>query len=218
MTIRPASGHASVPATQPPSLHLAALSPPPRARTTTQTANKMTTMTRLSYPALEGPPLLRAQAQHGGALPVSWEARRAVRVLAWMMSSFLDSAVGELGAVAVVVRFPDSEVGEVSLALGADRMAHQCCRVRVWMARVRVAGSKVMIGPIGEVGQMVEVGAVLAVADTKAVGAREDLEVAGVARGGMDPVESVGVVVTELSPFYNLLSVSHSFFPWNTLL
>ena len=86
------------------------------------------------------------------------------------------------------------------------------------MARVRVAGSKVMIGPIGEVGQMVEVGAVLAVADTKAVGAREDLEVVGVARGGMDPVESVGVVVTELSPVYNLLSVSHSFFPWHTLL
>ena len=173
-------------------------------------------MTRLSYLALGAPPPLRAQAQHGGALPVSWEARIAVRVLARMMSLCLDSAAGEPGAVAV--KFPGSEEGEVSLELGAVRMAHQCRRVWVWMAKVHVAGSKVMIGPIGGVGQMVEVGAVRAVADTKVVGALEGLEVVGAARGGMDRAESVGVVVTELSPFYYLLSVSHCFFPWHTLL
>ena len=56
------------------------------------------------------------------------------------------------------------------------------------------------------------------VVDTKAVGgAREDLEVVGVAHGGMDQVDSVGADDTELSSFYNLLSFSHSFFPWCTL-
>ena len=125
------------------------------------------------------------------------------------MSSCLDLAEEEAGAVAaVVVRFLGSEEGEgLSPALGVVRMAHQCRRVWVWMAKVRVAGSKVKIGLIGGAAEMVEAGAVRAVADTKAVGAREDLEVVGVARGGMDRADPVGVVVTELSPFHNLLSV-----------
>ena len=45
----------------------------------------------------------------------------------------------------------------------------------------------------------------------------EDLKVVGVAHGGMDQVDSVGADDTELSSFYNLLSFSHSFFPWCTL-
>ena len=49
-----------------------------------------------------------------------------------------------------------------------------------------------------------------AVADTMAVGVLEDLEVVGVAHGGMDQAVSVKVDVTELSSFYSLLWVSHS--------
>jgi hypothetical protein len=68
---------------------------------------------------------------------------------------------------------------------------HQCHQPRVGMVRVCVAGSKVTIGLIDGVGEMV-------------VGAREDL-VVGVG-GGMDQVVewAVGVDVTEL---YDLLSV-----------
>ena len=49
---------------------------------------KTTTTACLSFLALAGP-----QAQHGEAPPVSWEAREAVRVLAWT-TSCPDSATG----------------------------------------------------------------------------------------------------------------------------
>jgi hypothetical protein len=133
-------------------------------------------------------------------------------------TSCLDSAAGEAVVAAVVeMRFLESEEEEgLCLALGVVRMAHQCRRLR--MARVRVAGSKAMIGLIGGAGEMVLVGGAWVVVDTKAVGgAREDLEVVGVAHGGMDQVDSVGADDTEMSSFYDLLSFSHSFFPWCTL-
>ncbi len=82
---------------------------------------------------------------------------------------------------------------------------HQCRRLRVWMVKVRVAGSKVMIGAIGEVEEMAE--------DMTAVAAQEDLEV-GVAHDGMDQVAwAVGAGVTELFTFSMIccLSVWHSF-------
>ena len=178
-----------------------------------QMATKTRTTIRLSFPALGGPPPLRAQAQRGGVPPVLWEARRAVRVQVWTMSC-LDSVVGEVAVVAVVgMRFLDLEGEGLCLALGVVRMARQCRRLRM-----AVVGSKVMIGLIGEAGEMVLVGGVWVVVDTKAVGgAREDLEVEGVAHGGMDQVDSVGADDTELSSFYNLLSFSRSFFPWCTL-
>ena len=67
---------------------------------------------------------------------------------------------------------------------------HQCHQLRVGMVRVRAAGSKVKIGLIGGVEEMV-------------VGARED-SVVGVA-GGMDQVVewAVGVDVIELFTFYD---------------
>ena len=71
------------------------------------------------------------------------------------------------------------------------------------MARVRVAGSKEMIGLIG-VGEMVVVGGAWVI-----MGAREELWVVVVAHGGMDQADSVGEDVIELSSFFNLLSVSH---------
>lgn len=49
------------------------------------------------------------------------------------------------------------------------------------------------------------------------VDAREDLGFAVVAHGGMDQADSVGEDVIETSSFYNLLSVSHPFFPRCTL-
>jgi hypothetical protein len=83
------------------------------------------------------------------------------------------------------MRFLDLEGEGLCLALGVVRTAHQCRRL--WIARVRVAGSKATIGLIGGVGEMVVVGGARVVVDTMAVGgAREDL-VVGVAHGGMDP-------------------------------
>jgi hypothetical protein len=171
---------------------------------TTQMAINMMRMTRSSCLALEGPPPLRAQAQalHGGALLESWEARMAVPTLARTIS-YLDSAAGEAVVVVVVVKFPDLEGEGLSPALGVVRMAHhQCRQLRVGMARVCVAGSKVKIGLIGGVGEMV-------------VGAREDL--VGVGHGGMDQgVEwAVGVDVTELFTFYDWLT-SRAIFPLYT--
>jgi hypothetical protein len=64
-------------------------------------------------------------------------------------------------------------------------------------AKVRVAGSKVTIGLIGGAGERAVVGGVRVVVDMMAVGDREDLEVVGVARGGVDRAEFVGVDVTE---------------------
>ena len=73
-------------------------------------------------------------------------------------------------------------------------------------------------GGSGGAGEMVLVGGAWVVVDTKAVGAaRDDLEVVCVAHGGINPVDSVGADDTELSSFYNLLSFSHSFFPWYSL-
>ena len=117
----------------------------------------------------------------------------AVPILA-RTKSYLDSAAGEV--VVVVVKFPDLEGEGLSWALGVVRMArHQCHQSRVGMVRVCVADSKVKIGPIGGVGEM-------------AVGARED-SVVGVAHDGMDQVVewAVGVDVTELFTFYDLLSL-----------
>jgi len=148
-----------------------------------QTAIKMTTTTYLSYPALGGPLQLRVQAQapHGGELLESWKARMAVRDPKRMIS-YLDSAAA---VAVVVVKFPGLEGVVV-------QMARRRCRrwLRVWMAKVRVAGSKVMIGAIGGVGEMVEDVAVeqAVVEDTTAVGGRGDLE-AGVAHDGMGQVE-----------------------------
>ena len=143
----------SVPETLPLSLPPAVPSRP-QARTTTQMATKTRTTIRLSFPALGGPPLLRAQAQRGGVPPVLWEARRAVRVQARTMSC-LDLAAGEAVVVVAVVamRFLDLEGEGLCLALGVVRMAHQCRRLRM-----AVVGSKVMIGLIGEAGEMVLVG------------------------------------------------------------
>jgi hypothetical protein len=166
---------------------------------TTQMAINMTRTTRSLYPALAGPAPLRAQARalHGGALPELWEARKAVPILARTIS-YLDSAAGEVVVVVVVVvKFPGLE--GLSQALGVVRMAHhQCRQVRVGMVRVCVAGSRVTIGLIDGVGEMV-------------VGARADL-VVGV-DGGMDQVVewAVGVDVTELFTFYDLLSVGLAF-------
>ena len=169
----------------------------------------------MSFPASGGLPPPRAQAQRGGApLVVLWEARKAVWVPARTMSC-PDSAVGEAAVlVMVVMRFLGSVEGEgLSLALVVVRTAHQC---RLQMARVRVAGRKVTIGLIGGAGEMGEVGGGRVVVGTMVVGAREDL--VGVAHGGVDhQVDPVWAGVTELSSFYNLLSVSHSFFRWSTL-
>ena len=121
----------------------------------------------------------------------------AVPVLAWMISC-LDLAAGEAVVVVALVKFLGLE--EESLALGVARMAHhQCHQLWVLMVRVRVAGSKVMTGVIGEVGEMVVVGAVAVDTMVVAMGALEDL-VVGVAHGGMDRVEwVVGVDVTDIS-------------------
>jgi hypothetical protein len=167
---------------------------------TMQMGTNMTKTTRSSYLALAGPAPLRAQAQalHGGALLESWEACIAVPILARTISS-LDSAAGEAVVVVVVVKFPGLEGEGLPRALGVVRMAHhQCHQLRVGMVRVRVAGSKVKIGLIGGVGEMV-------------VGAREDLVVG--AAGGMDQVVewAVGVDVTELFTFYDLVSVGLAF-------
>jgi len=113
---------------------------------------------------------------------------------------YLDSAAGEAVVVVVVMKFPGLEGEELPRALGIVRMAHrQCHQLRVGMVRVCVADSKVRIGLIGGVGEMV-------------VGAREDL-VVGVAHGGMDQVVewAVGVDVTELFTLYDLLSVGLAF-------
>lgn len=146
---------------------------------------------------------------------VSWEARKAVWVPARTMS-FPDSEAGEAAVrVVVVMMFLGSVEGEgLSLALVVVRTAHQCRRLQ--MARVRVAGRKVTIGLIGGAGEMGEVGGARVVVGTMAVGAREHL--VGVAHGGVDhQVDPVGAAVTELSSFYNLLSVSLSCFRWSTL-
>jgi hypothetical protein len=82
----------------------------------------------------------------------------------------------------------------LDLAPGVVRMARRC---RQWTAKVRVAGSKVTIGLIGGAGERAVVGGVRVVVDMMAVGDREDLEVVGVARGGVDRAEFVGVDVTE---------------------
>jgi hypothetical protein len=116
------------------------------------------------------------------------------------MTPYLDSAVGE---VVVEVRFLGLGEG-LALALGVVRMARRCRRRT---ARVRAVGNKVTIGLIGGLAERAVVGGVRAVVDTRAGGALEDLEVVGVARGGVDQAESVGADVTEL---YNLLSVSVS--------
>jgi hypothetical protein len=178
----------------------------------TQMAIKKTRTRRSSCLALVAPAPLRAQVQalHGGALLVSWEAHMAVPVLAWMISC-LDSAAGEAVVVVAVVKFQGLEGEGSSLVLGVVRMAHHCHQLWVLMIRVRVAGSKVMTGVIGGVGEMVVVGAVAV--DTMVVGALEDL-VVGVAHGGMDQVEwVVGVDVTDIFMIF-CLSVWHSFFPW----
>lgn len=135
----------------------------------------------------------------------------AVLILAWTIS-YLDSAAGEAAAVVVVVKFPGLEEEGLSRALEVVRMAHhQCHQLRVRMARVCVAGSKVTTGHIDVVGEMVVVEE--AVVDMIVVGARGDL-VVGVAHGGMDQVVEwvVGVDVTELFTFYDLLSVGLAFF------
>jgi len=122
------------------------------------------------------------QAQHGGVLLESWEARTI---------SYLDSAAGEAVVVVVVVKFPGLEGEGLSRALGVVRIVHhQCHQLRVGMVRVCVADGKVTTGLIGEM----------------VVGGEEDL-VVGVAHGGTDQVV-VGVDVTELFTFYGLLSVS----------
>ena len=155
-----------------------------------QMAINMTRTTRSLYPALVDPVPLRAQvrALHGGALLESWEARKAVPILAWTIS-YLDSAEGEVAVVVEVVKFLGSEGEGLSRALGVDRMAHrQCHRRRVGMVRVCEAGSKVTIGLIDGVGEM--------------VGAQEGLVVGE--DGGMAQVVewAVEVDVTEL--FYIL--------------
>jgi len=100
----------------------------------------------------------------------------------------------------VAMRFLDSEGEVLRLALGVVRTAHQCRRL--WMARVRVAGSKATNGLIGGVGEMVEVGGARVVVDMMAPGgAREDLEVVDVAQDGMDQVDSEGADDIELSSF-----------------
>lgn len=150
-------------------------------------AINMTRTTHSSCLALAGPAPLRAQAQalHGGALLGSWEARKAVRTLARTIS-YLDSAAGEAVAVVVVVRFQGLEEG-LSRALGVVQMVHHQChhQLPVGMVKVCVVGSKVTIGLIDGVEEMV-------------VGAREDL-VVGVVHGGMDQVVgwAVGADVTE---------------------
>lgn len=163
---------------------------------TTQMAINTTRTTPSSYLALAAPAPLLAQAQvlHGGALLESWEARMAVPILA-RTTSYLDSAAGEAVlvlavVVVVVVRFLGLEGEGLPRALGVVRMVHhQCRRLRVGMAKVRVcvADSKVRSGLIDGVVVMVVV---------------DDL-VVGAAHGGMDQeVEwAVEVVVTELFTF-----------------
>jgi len=184
--------------TLPPSSRPAVPSQPPQAWMTTQMAINMTRTTRSSYLALAGPPLrAQAQALHGGALLGSWEMCIAVPILARTIP-YLDSVAEEAVEVVEVVKFLGLEGVGLSRALGVVRMAHhQCHRLQVGMVRVCVAGSKVKIGLIDGV-EMV-------------VGAREDL-VVGVA-GGMDQVVewAVGVGVTELFTFYDLLSVGLAF-------
>jgi WD domain, G-beta repeat len=145
--------------------------------------------------ALVVPPLqAQAEALHGGALLESWEARKAVPILARTIS-YLDSAAGEVVVVVVVVKFPGLEGEGLSRALGVVRMAHhQCHQLQVGMVRVCVAVSKVTIGLIGGAGERV-------------AGAQED-SVVGVVNDGMDQVAewAVGVDVTELFTFYDLLS------------
>lgn len=152
-----------------------------------------------SYLALAAPAPLRARAQvlHGGALLESWEARMAVPILA-RTTLYLDSAPGEavlVLAVVVVVRFQGLEEEGLPRALGVVRMVHhQCRQLRVGMVKVSkacVADSKVKIGLIDGVVEMV------------VVGAREDLVVVGAAHGGLDQVVewAVEVDVTELFTF-----------------
>jgi hypothetical protein len=86
---------------------------------------------------------------------------------------------------------------------GVVRMAHRCRLPPGWMAKGRVADSKLMIGLIGgAVGMVQAVGApaaaVVMVVDTMALGVRQDSGVVGVARDGMAQVEPVGADATEL--------------------
>ena len=80
-------------------------------------------------------------------------------------------------------------------------MAHRCRLPLGWMAKGRVAASKAMIGLIGgAVGMVQAVGApvvvVVVVADTMALGVRQDSGVAVVVRGGM-ALEPGGADATE---------------------